>query len=242
MKWETEIQKENAILTEDLQMKDCSLSEIMERRTQTYETISQLFRSEVDQPLLDQMHEALYPAHTGNDLMDKGYLLIATYLSNLWENSVSDLSVDYSRVFIGSGLDLYSAAYPYESVYTSEKRLLMQEARDEVVKIYRTERLDKSQEWTEGEDHIALELEFMQILCRRTKDALDAKKEAEASRLLVVQRDFLENHLLSWVPLLTEDMERFAKTDFYQGLACLTEGYLFVDEAFLTDILDGDQA
>ena len=82
--------------------------------------------------------------------VDEGYRLLATYLSNTWDNSVTDLAIDYVRVFIGHGIDAFSAAYPFESVYTSEKRLLMQEARDEVLAIYRSAGLDKQDTWKEG--------------------------------------------------------------------------------------------
>jgi TorA maturation chaperone TorD len=61
------------------------------------------------------------------------------------------------RAFIGHGNNAYSAAYPYESVYTSEKRLMMQDARDEVLAIYRSCHLDKAASWKENEDHIAVE-------------------------------------------------------------------------------------
>ena len=79
-----------------------------------------------------------FPASTGNKNVDEGYRLMAKFMSNVWENSLTDLAVDYVRTFIGHGVDAFSAAYPFESVYTSEKRLLMQEARDEVLAIYRS--------------------------------------------------------------------------------------------------------
>ena len=80
--------------------------------------------------------------------------------------------MDYTRVFIGHGVDAYSAAYTYESEYTSETRLLMRDARAEVLAIYRSAGLDKKNSWKEGEDHVALELEFEQVLANRTAEAL----------------------------------------------------------------------
>ena len=51
--------------------------------------------------------------------------------------------------------DRYSAAYPYESVYTSERRLLMQEASAEVLAPLRENELKRGN-WNEAEDHICL--------------------------------------------------------------------------------------
>lgn len=218
------------------------LAALCRKRANTYAFIARLYRIEVDQVLLDELKSMRWPAKTGNTKVDEGYRMMAKYLSNLWDNSLTDLAVDYVRVFIGHGLDAFSASYPYESVYTSEKRLLMQEARDEVLAIYRGYGLDKSDAWKEGEDHIALELEFMQVLANRTAEALEKNDEDEAFTLLTAQRNFLEDHLVSWVPLLTLDMRKFAKTDLYRGLAVLTDGFLETDEEFLNDILSEEGA
>lgn len=214
---------------------------LMEQRAATYGLLSRLYRVELDQEMLDQLRGMRFPAATGNSDVDEGYLRIARFLSNTWENSITDLSVDYVRVFIGHGVDAFSAAYPFESVYTSEKRLLMQDARDEVLAIYRANGLDKKDTWKEGEDHLALELEFEQTLANRTVEALRRGDEEEAAALLTTQQNFLSDHLISWVPMMTADMKRFAKTDLYQGLAYLTDGFLDTDRAFLEDILTDEE-
>ena len=59
--------------------------------------------------------------------------------------------------------------------------------------------------------------------------------------LLTTQRNFLEDHLAAWAPMMTSDMKRFAKTDLYQGLAFLTDGFLETDRAFLKDVVAEDE-
>jgi len=213
---------------------------INEQRAAAYNLLARLYRVEVDQPLLDELKARTFPTGTGNDAVDKGYGLIVKFMSNLWENSLLDLAIDYVRVFIGHGMDMYSAAYPYESVYTSKRRLLMQEARDEVLALYHGAGVIKQESWTEAEDHIALELEFMQIQATRTATALRLGNEEEAVQYMRAQRNFLDDHLCAWVPMMTADMKRLAKTDLYQGLAWLTEGYLAEDLDFMTDLLGDD--
>lgn len=215
-----------------------SLASINEGRAKTYALLSRLFAKEVDAELLESMAAIRFPLDSGNSKLDEGHRLIVGQLSTLWENSISELAIDYARVFLGGGIDGYSAAYPFESVYTSPRRLLMQDARDEVLALYRSEGLDKVEDWKEGEDHIALEFEYMQRLADRTRDALVDGNEDEAYRLTEIQRVFLCDHLTSWVPMLTSDMKRFAQTRLYQGLAFMVEGFLETDEAFLAAILD----
>ena len=211
-----------------------------ESRAKAYGLLSRLYAKEVDDELLEQLRKTAFPVHSGSVLTDEGNRLMATYLSNIWSGTLQELAVDYVHAFIGSGMDAFSAAYPYESVYTSPKRLMMQEARDEVLAIYHAYGLDKSSEWEESEDHVAAELEFMQVLCARTTEALKAGDEDKAAQLLQTQKNFLEDHLASWTPMMTVDIRRLAKTKFYLGLADLTDGFLAEDEAFLNEVL-GDE-
>lgn len=208
-------------------------------RVGVYRMLARVYRVELDQDALDILHGSRYPASSGNARMDEGVRLVVDALSNLWENSTTDLAIDFARIFLGNGIDSYAAAYPYESVYTSPKRLLMQEARDEVLAAYRLEGLDKTASWTEPEDHIALELEFMATLAQRAGDALEGNDEDEAARLFGVQADFYERHLANWVPMLTADMRRFARSDFYRGISYYTEGFLELEREFFSD-LSGD--
>ena len=58
--------------------------------------------------------------------------------------------------------------------------------------------------------------------------------------LLTTQKNFLEDHLAAWAPMMTSDMKRFAQTDLYRGLAYLTDGFLQTDQTFLDDVLAED--
>lgn len=221
-------------------VQDIDFSAVLQGRMATYQFLSRLFRTEVDQELYDTLVSMRFPANTGNDLVDEGYRMICTYLSQADSTVLTELAVDYVRAFIGSGNDGYSAAYPFESVYTSPKRLMMQDARDEVLVLYHAAGLDKQKDWKEGEDHIALELEFEQILAERALKAYEAGDEDACAQYLLQQRNFLEDHLLAWYPMMADDMQKFPQTDFYRGLGKLTSGFLHNDLEFLNDVLSGD--
>lgn len=216
---------------------EITFDEVLKGRMATYQFLSRLYRTEVDQELYDTLLTMRFPANTGNDSVDEGYRMIVDYLSTAQGDVLTELAVDYVRAFIGSGNTGFSAAYPYESVYTSPKRLMMQDARDEVLVLYHAAGLDKQESWKEGEDHLALELEFEQILCERALQAFEAEDEEECVRNLKQQRNFLEDHLLSWYPMMAEDLDRFPKTSFYKGLGKLTSGFLETDLAILNEIL-----
>ena len=166
-----------------------------ESRAKAYGLLSRLYAKEVDDELLEQLRKTAFPVHSGSVLTDEGNRLMATYLSNVWSGTLQELAVDYVHAFIGSGMDAFSAAYPYESVYTSPKRLMMQEARDEVLAIYRSQALDKAKTWKESEDHVAMECEFMAAMAKRTADACREGDEDKVASLLLTQHNCMADHL-----------------------------------------------
>lgn len=214
------------------------LAEVLRGRVATYQLLSRLFRVEVDEGLYGRLMGMRFPANTGDALVDEGYRMIRDYLSSATEAVLTELAVDYVRAFIGSGNSGYSAAYPYESVYTSPKRLLMQDARDEVLVIYRAAGVRKTDEWNEGEDHLALELEFEQILGERALAAWERGDEEACRANLLQSLNFLEDHLCAWYPMMARDLERFPRTDFYRGLGKLAEGFLASDRKLLAGMLE----
>ena len=242
----TDVEKqavETGVDTDATDVRDyAELAEMTRRRCGTYALLSRMYRVEVDEELLRELRDMRFPTKTGNSDIDEGHRLIASHLSRSNDDTLTELAVDYVRAFIGGGFDGHAAAYPYESVYTSEKRLLMQEARDEVLAIYRANGLDKAPAWAEAEDHVALELEFERLLCERAADALDAADEDAAARLFETQRGFAQAHLATWIPSFVRDVQHFAKTDFYRGAAKLLQGFVREDAMFLDDLLAGEAA
>ena len=220
----------------------CELVDFMTRRARTYGLLARIFRVEVDGKFLEELRHLKFPTSTGNEHVDYGYRTMYNYLKGTWEDTLLDLARDYARTFIGHGNNGRSAAYPFESVHTSEKRLLMQDARDEVLAIYRANLLKKGEEWNDCEDHIALELEFMQVMSERTAKALKEGKEDEAVEMLKTQRAFVGQHLANWVPMFVSDLKYFSQTDLYIGAGELLLGFVQTEVEALDDLLDGVDA
>ena len=218
------------------------LVDFMTRRARTYGLLARIFRVEVDGKFLEELRHLRFPTSTGNEHVDYGYRTMYNYLKGTWEDTLLDLARDYARTFIGHGNNGRSAAYPFESVHTSEKRLLMQDARDEVLAIYRANLLKKGEEWNDCEDHSALELEFMQVMSERTAKALKEGKEDEAVEMLKTQRAFVGQHLANWVPMFVSDIKYFSQTDLYIGAGELLLGFVQTEVEALDDLLDGVDA
>ncbi len=216
------------------------LASLCRDRAATYRLLSRLYASELDAELLATLRAMRLPARSGNELIDEGYHLIARYLGGFWDESFTESSVQFARAFVGYGTDGHSAAYPYESVYTSEKRLTMQDSRDDVMSCYLRHDLMRSDALKENEDHLSIELEFMGTLSERTAALLEAGDADGAADLLDAQRDFAERHLLNWIGAFASDVRHFSDSDLYQGAAQLTEGFIAEDARFLRDVIADD--
>ncbi len=203
------------------------LVEFCAARARMYAFLAQLWREEAGQDLLDRIGEIDLPANAADADLVEGLARLKSCLAYDSKAILTDLAREYARLFLVAGRS--ESAFPYESVYTSGERLLMQDARDAVVEIYRAEGLARSNQFDEPEDHIAFELEFMAYLCRRAGDALSGNDAAAASECCEKQRNFVKEHLGVWAPDFCGDVLRLAKLDFYKGAAQLTRGFIKLD-------------
>ncbi len=125
------------------------------------------------------------------------------------ENHLSE----YTRLFVGP---YKLPCPPWESVYTSPKRLMMQEAADQVRQLYAEAGLVVSSAGVMP-DHIGAELNFLALLLQRIYSETAAK-----DTYLRLTETLLNEHLLKWMPDFTRDMEEAAETSFYKELARAT--------------------
>lgn len=217
------------------------LAQAMEERAVFYRFIGNALLHEFTAEQIGQLKELDLP-----DLEDaeaqEAYRKAKRYLARAGADPRTDLAVDYARVFLSAGVYDGLTAEPYESVFTSEDQLLMQEARDEVVTIYRENGVDIDPELHMPEDHLGLEFEFIAIMADKTAEALrDADTVAdedfsEPARMVHVQADFIENHILNWIDALIEKVDEFAQLPLYPALMRIAKAYTKNDAALLADV------
>lgn len=206
--------------------------ETAENRAVLYSFFARIYRSEVDAELLDALKQIDFEVDGGEERYAAGAARLQAYLNRPSFTMRKDLAVDYAKVFLSAGIPQGGAAFPYESVYTSPDHLVMQEARDEVVRLYRAKGLS-IEGAVEPEDHLAFEFEFMTQLCREGEEAAQQGDGMKLRESIEEQRSFLANHLLNWVPQFCEDVIRYANTEFYQAVASMTADFIAMDASTL---------
>ena len=153
-------------------------------------------------------------------------------LEDVW----TDLASDFAGIFLGVKYNILP--HPSESAYTTGDHLVYQKSRDAVLSLYREAGLDKTSTFTEPEDHVAIELTFMSLLAGQTASALKADNIAESKRLIELQKRFLKEHLILWIPRLCADILKAARLDFYKGIAHMTKGFVSTDLSLLDEMAE----
>lgn len=202
-------------------------------RAAAYGLLARLFNREIDDALLVGLKGMAFPHDGESAEANEGARLMNAYLSQAGSETRTELAVDFARLFLVRTRSTKRAAYPFESVWTSRERTMMDNARDSVVAAYRRAGLARDDSWNLPEDHISLELEFMQALSQRCADAALGSDEEMLASLVGQQRDFMRAHLISWTGRFAEVMAEMARTDFYRGLAKFLTGFLAEDAEFL---------
>ena len=124
------------------------------------------------------------------------------------------LETEFARLFVGPAS---LPCPPWESVYTSPGRLMMQEAYEAVRSLYADAGLALKGEEVQA-DHIGVELHFLALLYDRYANSTGDEQEA----VLEFADELLDAHLNVWVGPFTTDVENSAHLPFYKTVAQIT--------------------
>lgn len=215
---------------------------LLETRAFIYDFLRRAFLQEPNPEFLAFLKDShlfeSFPFQEDNEDIAQGVdqLLVFMQENDLTSSEVLDfLHWDYTRMFIGP--DRLPAPL-WESAYLNKERLLFQEQTLQVRQAYLKYHFLPKHFMQEADDHLGLELDFMYQLTVRAKAAMAEEKLDELKEIFSDQKDFLENHLLKWVPELTLKISESAKFSFYPGIAKILKGYLTLDLEALEELLD----
>lgn len=213
-------------------MEKTELSEMMHERSSIYRLLDRLFRREIDETFLEALRsiaaeDERLPEQTAAWSSLRGALNCGS------QDILTDFAVDFARIFLGAGIAQGTVAYPYESVYTSRDQLVMQDAYEKVLKIYRRHGITKT-EADLYEDHISLELEFMAFLCDEAVTFLEKDDQTSFEENLKEQRSFFQEHLANWVFNFTETIREVAGDSIYSSAADILDGFIEEEKQLLS--------
>ena len=208
--------------------------QIARTRGNAYRLLSRLWGIEIDAELWQQLQATSFPELPEAPELNVAYRQLKRALQEPAAQALPALAADYAVMCLGA--DQTDGADPYESVHRSKDHIMMQDEWEQVLCLYAELGLERSNRTKEPEDHLALELDCMAHLCEREAEALEGARPDEAGWAADRQREFLDKHLLLWVPSFAHEVLRLAHAEFYRAIAIITREQLILDRALLDEL------
>lgn len=127
----------------------------------------------------------------------------------------TELTYEFNRLFVGPGSP---AAPPYESVYLTNDRLVMQETTLDVRNWYRAENLRTANQSKEPDDFIATELEFAAYLLSRASELYQQNERVQALDYHRKYNAFWREHLGLWLPEFVRALFTHAESTVFKDI------------------------
>ncbi|MDR2400529.1 MAG: molecular chaperone TorD family protein [Deferribacteraceae bacterium] len=158
--------------------------------------------------LIDEKVLSVLPYASDNERALKGQKELLEWLeSSPREDLTLEARTEYMRLLIGIGKSL---APPWGSTYLNDDRLLFTEETLKVRFFYEKYGMKLKEKYSEPDDHIGLELEFLAYLLER------GEREAACT--------FAAQFLVPWISRWNADMQKHSKTGYYKGLGNMALG------------------
>ncbi len=201
-------------------------SESLGGRSVLYELLARLYSYPFDEQILGSVASLRLEDGTAelNDSLDRMKAAVAVR----GVQGVDALNVEATRLFEGPGKPI---APPFASYYLHGR--LMGPPAIAANRFYLSKDALPDSEGSVPSDHLAVELGFMAYLATRAERAFAGGETADALSALESSREFIDEHLLTWLPRFIEDVVRGADSSFFTGLAEFTAASVNWDRRWL---------
>ncbi|NOH71110.1 molecular chaperone TorD [Vibrio pectenicida] len=204
-----------------------------EQRAEVYWWLSSLLAQELSQEKLEQYHSTQirsFLAGLGETphLQPRIQRFVDALNRLLDRNDAQlELAADFCNLFLKSDKD---SALPYASIYIGQSGLLNDKPAKDMENLMVKHGITVSKNINEPADHIAIELDFLGhlIIC---SNQLGKQQDMEAS--LLEQGQFIQQHLLTWVPLFNNKCQILDTFGFYASISALLLAFIELDHSYL---------
>jgi TorA maturation chaperone TorD len=165
-----------------------------------YALLSRMFQNQLALNDLPVIRETI--GKMSRELQDQYHSFLQAVEKGLQDKEAEQaLQVEYAHLFL-----LPEGVKPYESVYRSSERMLLQKPWQAVKHFYHSNGFVLEEEELHPEDHVSVELAFMAVLIEHGEQE-------------DVQQSFLTEHVMEWLPDLLEDIIKNPYASFYREAA-----------------------
>lgn len=159
--------------------------------------------------------------------------ILESLAENLRDQTYGSLYTQYEDLFEPQG---GIKASPYETEYTRETpqhALSQSHELADIAGFYKAFGLEVSEHYPERVDHIATELEFMQVLTGKEAMALKSNEKEHIYIVRDAQNKFIQDHLGRWAGAFKDKLSKVDHCGFYSTLGELLDKWVDFDRKIL---------
>ena len=199
----------------NLTEKEISSAEL-ESRQGLYRFFGRLLSREIDQQLLDELRAPAFAAAM------TGLGIRLDELTHDDDSILEQLAIEFTRLFLGPGKHVS----PHESVQKGKNGILNDATTVQVSRFIEVAGYQFKTDSKRYPDHICSEFEFMEALISKQAEALadGDLEETETSQML--QDEFIQRHLVHWVPQFCDEIEQSAKLPLYKAVGRAVSAFI----------------
>ncbi|MBL3601690.1 MAG: molecular chaperone TorD family protein [gamma proteobacterium endosymbiont of Lamellibrachia anaximandri] len=143
---------------------------------------------------------------------------------NPGQDTLDQLAADFASIYLNYGIN----ASPEESVWIDEENLICQDSMFQVRNCYERHGLGVEDWRIRPDDHLVMQLRFMQFLFENNPDLKTFGEVAQ----------FMDEHLLRWLMQFSNRVANRCDTPYFAGLSLVTAYYCEELRDLLANILD----
>jgi len=213
-----------------------TLAEIAGRRGRTYWLLASGFAEAPGRALFGDLIAALGPGNPAEPLgAETAALADAVQAALSTDDESALLAIEFTRLF-GAISKSHGGSPPFESVVRTGH--WGGDAVLEIIADYADADIAPPVPEASPVDHLAAELRFLAIACHRESEAWQAEDTQAAMGWVRRERDFLDRHILRWVPEYCLKAADLAETPFYRALLTITPRACMLDRDDIDAILE----
>ena len=154
---------------------------------------------------------------------------------------LEDLAVEYARLFLGPDKHIS----PHEAVHhqrdDGDWGVHWGGSTVDVKKFIETTGLEYKQEYSGMPDHISVELDFMKEAAGREAQAIEEKDWEGALYCQKMEKKFICDHLIKWIPTFCDKIISQAEISFYGDLADVTKDFITLESEEIDECISATE-
>ena len=193
-------------------------------RSNIYGFLSSMFREEITAERLRQIK-----GPDIKEVLSEMGIQYEIFSKKDQDQLLEDLAVEYARLFLGPDKHIS----PHESVHhqrdDGDWGTHWGGSTVDVKKFIETAGLEYKQEYSGMPDHISTEFDFMKEAVGREAQAIEEKDWEGALYCQKMEKKFIYDHLIKWIPAFCDKITSQAELSFYGDLADVTKKFIALE-------------